>query len=105
MKVSLLRHFDYGSQVILQELEETSQPYTDANDKCLFIRQWHPSTMTIGNFREITISGKSFSFVCLLRHRHPIPISFHSTENSELKNVLSSVSGIPEENIEYAMVG
>ncbi|KAJ6641819.1 Ubiquitin carboxyl-terminal hydrolase 47 [Pseudolycoriella hygida] len=69
-----------NAEVILQELEETSQPYTDANDKCIFIRQWHPSTMKIGGFQEITIS-----------------------ENSELKNVLSSVSGIPEENIEYAM--
>lgn len=58
--------------------------------------------MTIGGFREITISGMNelLNF-CLVNSFWFIL----STENSELKNVLSSISGIPEENIEYAMVG
>lgn len=59
--------------------------------------------MTIGDFSEITISGSCERTLSgWTQFWKPI---FLFTENSELKNILSSISGIPEENIEYAMVG
>lgn len=58
--------------------------------------------MTIGDFREITILGKSAHYAS---ETHPKNHFRLFTENSELKNILSSISGISEENIEYAMVG
>jgi ubiquitin carboxyl-terminal hydrolase 47 len=46
-------------EMVLQEMEPTSQPSTDSEDVVLFCRRWHSSTLTLGEFQEITIEGKT----------------------------------------------
>ncbi|XP_062708304.1 ubiquitin carboxyl-terminal hydrolase 47 [Aedes albopictus] len=69
-----------SADMILQEVEDLpSVTPTHYNDVVLFIRQWHPSEMKLGKMQEILFPNKC-----------------------ELKNLLSKISEIPEDNIEYA---
>lgn len=45
--------------MILQELNSFSQPYTNSDDSCIFLRKWNPSKMTLDGFQEITITMSS----------------------------------------------
>lgn len=42
--------------MILQELNNSSQTYTNSDDYCIFLRKWNPSKMTLDGFQEITIT-------------------------------------------------
>lgn len=48
-------------QLILQELDESSMPYTNAEDKSLFVRRWNPATYTLSHLQEITVTMKEGS--------------------------------------------
>lgn len=68
-----------SSDMILQEVEDLpSVTPTHYNDVVLLIRRWHPTDMKLGKMQEILFPNKC-----------------------ELKNLLSRISEIPEENIEY----
>lgn len=68
-----------NSDMILQEVEDLpSVTPTHYNDVVLLIRRWHPSEMKLGKMQEILFPNKC-----------------------ELRNLLSKISDIPEENIEY----
>lgn len=71
-----------SSDLILQECEDLAAVTpTHYNDVVLLIRRWLPSEMKLGKVQEILFPNKC-----------------------ELKNLLSQLSGIPEENLEYAKV-
>lgn len=68
-----------NSDMILQETENlASVTPTHYNDTVLLIRRWLPKEMKLGKMQEILFPNKC-----------------------ELKNLLSKISEIPEENIEY----
>lgn len=68
------------SDMILQEVEDLpSVTPTHYNDVVLLIRRWLPKEMKLGKMQEILFPNKC-----------------------ELKNLLSTISEIPEENIEFA---
>lgn len=68
-----------NSDMILQETEDlASVTPTHYNDTVLLIRRWLPKEMKLGKMQEILFPNKC-----------------------ELKNLLSKISEIPEENIEY----
>ncbi|XP_058066376.1 ubiquitin carboxyl-terminal hydrolase 47 [Anopheles bellator] len=70
------------SEVYLQEVEDLeSMTPNDINDVVLLVRRWHASEMKLGKFQEILF-----------------------TEKLELRQHLSSISGIAVENIEYVKV-
>lgn len=69
-----------NSDLILQECEDLAAVTpTHYNDVVLLVRRWLPSEMKLGKIQEILFPNKC-----------------------ELKNLLSQLSGIPEENLEYA---
>ncbi|KFB43249.1 AGAP007106-PA-like protein [Anopheles sinensis] len=69
-------------EVFLQEVEDLERVTpNDVNDAVLLLRRWHPSERKLGNFQEIL-----------------------HTEEVELKERLSQISGIPVENIEYVRI-
>ncbi|XP_055533774.1 ubiquitin carboxyl-terminal hydrolase 47 isoform X2 [Wyeomyia smithii] len=68
------------SDMVLQEVDDLdSCTPVHFNDIVILVRRWSPSEMKLGKIQEILFPDKS-----------------------ELKNLLSQLSGIPEENIEYA---
>lgn len=68
------------SDMILQEVEDLpSVTPSHYNDVVLLIRRWHPTEMKLGKMQEILFPDKR-----------------------ELKNLLSKISEIPEDNVEYA---
>lgn len=68
------------SDMILQEVEDLPRVTpTHYNDVVLLIRRWLPKEMKLGKMQEILFPNKR-----------------------ELKNLLSTISEIPEENIEFA---
>ncbi|XP_055606489.1 ubiquitin carboxyl-terminal hydrolase 47 isoform X2 [Uranotaenia lowii] len=73
--VTLTNH----SVLVLQEVDdmENATP-VHINDVVLLVRRWIPSEMKLDKFQEIVFRNKC-----------------------ELRNVLSELSGIPEENLEY----
>ncbi|XP_053690327.1 ubiquitin carboxyl-terminal hydrolase 47 [Sabethes cyaneus] len=67
------------SDMALQEVDDlTSCTPTHYNDLVILVRRWCPSEMKLDKIQEILFANKS-----------------------ELKNLLSELSGIPEENLEY----
>lgn len=71
-----------SSDMILQEVEDLpSVTPTHYNDVVLLIRRWHPSEMKLGKMQEVLFANKC-----------------------ELKNLLSKISEIPEDNIEYVKI-
>lgn len=71
-----------SSDMILQEVEDLpSVTPVHYNDVVLLIRRWHPSEMKLGPMQEILFPNKC-----------------------ELKNLLSKISEIPKENVEYVKV-
>lgn len=68
-------------EMILQECENGISPVTKFESLTLFVRRWHPSTLELDNFQEITLE-----------------------RNSDIRKVLADVSGIPEENVAYSRV-
>lgn len=68
-------------EVILQEYDQNSQIVDDPDDIVLFIRRWYPSKMALGPYQEVFINNKT-----------------------EFKSLLSEVSGIPVDQIEYSKV-
>ncbi|XP_063698323.1 ubiquitin carboxyl-terminal hydrolase 47-like [Culicoides brevitarsis] len=71
-----------GNEVIIEEIFEGYPKFEDPDDTIIFARRWNPSTRTLGEFQEVVIPR----------------------ENGELFNVLSTLSGIPEENLEYTKI-
>ncbi|EDS44196.1 ubiquitin carboxyl-terminal hydrolase 64E [Culex quinquefasciatus] len=68
-----------NSDLILQECEDLGMVTpTHYNDVVLLVRRWQPAEMKLGKVQEILFPNKC-----------------------ELKNLLSQLSGIPEENLEY----
>ncbi|XP_058457623.1 ubiquitin carboxyl-terminal hydrolase 47 [Malaya genurostris] len=68
-----------NSDMILQEVDDpTSCTPTSENDAVVLVRRWNPSEMKLGKFQEVLLPG-----------------------DCDLKSVLSNISGIPEENLEY----
>lgn len=45
-------------------MEECSQPVVSSDELVLFVKQWHPSTLTLGPFQEIALESK-VSMICL----------------------------------------
>lgn len=43
-------------QLILQDCDEQSLPYTNPDDKCVFVRRWNPSTYTLSPMQEIVVA-------------------------------------------------
>lgn len=41
-------------------MEEGSQPVVSSDELVLFVKQWNPSTMTLGPFQEIALESKCF---------------------------------------------
>ncbi|XP_050091238.1 ubiquitin carboxyl-terminal hydrolase 47 isoform X2 [Anopheles aquasalis] len=69
-------------EVFLQEVEDLESVTPNSiNDVVLLVRRWYPTDMKLGKFQEILF-----------------------TEKLELKELLSSISGIPVENIEYVKI-
>jgi ubiquitin carboxyl-terminal hydrolase 47 len=54
---NILKLFITDIQMVLQEIESSSQPCLNDEDTVLFVRRWFPSTLTLGEFQEITIGG------------------------------------------------
>ncbi|XP_054273738.1 ubiquitin carboxyl-terminal hydrolase 47 isoform X2 [Macrosteles quadrilineatus] len=69
-----------NGDIILQKLDE-DEVVTADSQVCLFVRHWHPSTLTLDPFEEIVLN--SFSV-------------------EELKEKLSQRSNIPLEQVEFA---
>lgn len=92
-------------QVIIEEIQEGYPQFTDPDDTIIFARRWYPSTRTLGEFQEVVIPSKFKSFFlgcCLIDIWMCLFLILG--ENGELCNVLSKMSGIPEENLEYTKV-
>lgn len=77
-EVQLTRNPDLALQEVEDPASLTPKHY---NDVLLFVRRWLPSELKLDKFKEILFANKC-----------------------ELRNLLSKISGIPEENIEYAKV-
>jgi ubiquitin carboxyl-terminal hydrolase 47 len=96
--------------IIIQELpsEEANlydfdgKPFDD-DTKSLFVRRFHPSKLELGQWDEILIGSELFALKCFLLTTFVTILYFHS-EFSELKGILSKISGIDEENIQYTKV-
>uniref|UniRef100_A0A336ME11 Ubiquitin carboxyl-terminal hydrolase 47 n=1 Tax=Culicoides sonorensis TaxID=179676 RepID=A0A336ME11_CULSO len=69
-----------GNEVIIEEIHEGYPEFKDPDDTIIFARRWNPSTRTLGEFQEVVIPS----------------------ENGELMTILSKISGIPLENLEYS---
>lgn len=67
-------------EIFLQKLDDEEQMIS-SSQLAIFIRQWHPATVTLENFKEIFLTQQTVE---------------------ELKSKISEVSGILEENIDYA---
>lgn len=67
-------------EVFLQILEDDEQMMS-SSQLAIFVRQWHPSTIELENFQEIFLTQQTVE---------------------ELKEKISEISGISEENIDYA---
>uniref|UniRef100_A0A1A9W4U0 Ubiquitin carboxyl-terminal hydrolase 47 n=1 Tax=Glossina brevipalpis TaxID=37001 RepID=A0A1A9W4U0_9MUSC len=68
-------------EFIIQECEDGVLPNISEDALTIFVRRWHPDTLELGKFQEITLE-----------------------KHSEVRNSLSKLSGIPEENIAYTKV-
>lgn len=78
-KIEDLQMSSSCNDMILQEADDlASITPTHSDDIVLFIRRWYPSKIELGPVKEILFPHKS-----------------------ELRNLLSKLSDIPEENIEY----
>lgn len=44
-------------------MEEGSQVVVSSDELVLFVKQWMPSTLTLGPFQEIALESKSFFFL------------------------------------------
>lgn len=78
------RDIDISShqEVILQDVSDgTSQPVTDPDDIVVFVRRWNLAEMTLSPFHEITM-----------------------TNDNEFRQVLSEISKIPLEHLEYTKI-
>lgn len=42
-------------------MEECSQPVVSSDELVLFVKQWNPSTLTLGPFQEIALESKGLS--------------------------------------------
>ncbi|CAC5391979.1 USP47 [Mytilus coruscus] len=67
-------------EIFLQKLDDEEQMIS-SSQLAIFIRQWHPATVELENFKEIFLTQQTVE---------------------ELKSMISEVSGILEENIDYA---
>ncbi|KAM7354871.1 ubiquitin specific protease 47 isoform 2-T2 [Cochliomyia hominivorax] len=65
-------------EFIVQECEDDAVANTDDDSLTIFVRRWHPESFQLGKFQEITLQ-----------------------KNSEIRNAISNLSGIPEDNIAY----
>lgn len=68
-------------EFIIQECEHGVCTSTNEESLTLFVRRWHPSTLELDDFQEITLE-----------------------KDEEIKKKLSTISGIPEDNISYTQV-
>lgn len=66
-------------EFIVQECEEGVPTETSDDSLTLFVRQWHPDTLKLGRFQEITLENKS-----------------------EIRAAIAKISTIAEENISYS---
>uniref|UniRef100_A0A7G3B1T1 Ubiquitin carboxyl-terminal hydrolase 47 n=1 Tax=Lutzomyia longipalpis TaxID=7200 RepID=A0A7G3B1T1_LUTLO len=74
-------HFNTDHEIVLQEVDDASPAVVTSDDSVLLLRRWNPSTLTLDPFREIAFGP-----------------------GSELRKVISDLSGIPLEDVEYDKV-
>lgn len=88
----------------MQELDDPQQQVTDPDAITVFLRRWNPAQMTLGVFQEATIN-REFS-ACLgamdIKSISSVFGLFAATD--EIKSLIAELSGIPEDNVEYAKV-
>lgn len=87
----------------MQELDDSSQQVTNADSVTLFVRKWNPSQITLGPFQELTINRK-FEKKCLFTLFKINLNRFFILANDEFKSLISKLSGIPQENVEFGKV-
>ncbi|GAB0088457.1 Ubiquitin carboxyl-terminal hydrolase [Sergentomyia squamirostris] len=68
-------------EMVLQEVDDMTPVSVDTDDTVLFLRRWNPSTLTLDPLREIAFKP-----------------------NCELRKIISELSGISLENVEYDKV-
>ncbi|XP_023308993.2 ubiquitin carboxyl-terminal hydrolase 47 isoform X1 [Lucilia cuprina] len=68
-------------EFIVQECEDGAIASPDENSLTIFVRRWHPDSLQLDKFQEITLH-----------------------KNSEMRNAISQISGIPEDNVAYTKV-
>ncbi|XP_065359393.1 ubiquitin carboxyl-terminal hydrolase 47 isoform X2 [Calliphora vicina] len=68
-------------EFIVQECEDDAIANTDDNSLTIFVRRWHPDTLQLDKFQEVTLH-----------------------KNSEMRQTISKLSGIPEDNVAYTKV-
>lgn len=86
----------------MQELDDPAQQVTDPEALTVFLRRWNPAQMTLGPFQELTVNSK-LKWLRNYVSRELIIFSI-STANDEMKGLIATLSGIPEENIEFTKV-
>uniref|UniRef100_A0A1L8DSM0 Ubiquitin carboxyl-terminal hydrolase 47 n=1 Tax=Nyssomyia neivai TaxID=330878 RepID=A0A1L8DSM0_9DIPT len=74
-------HFSSEHEIVLQEVDDASPATVKSDDSVLLLRRWNPSTLTLDPFREIAFE-----------------------QGSELRKVISELSGIPLDDVEYDKV-
>lgn len=50
---------DIPFQFIIQECEDGAVADTAEDSLTIFLRRWHPETMQLGKFQEVTLNSKS----------------------------------------------
>lgn len=69
-------------EYLIQECEDGTTVNPDDEDNLtIFVRRWHPDTLQLDKFQEITLE-----------------------KHSEIRSVLSNLSSIPEDNVSYTKV-
>lgn len=68
-------------EIVLQECENGVSPVTGAESITLFVRRWHPSTLELDPFQEITLE-----------------------RDIDVRKLLSEISDIPEDKVAYSKV-
>lgn len=94
-----------SSQLILQDCDEASQPYTNPDDKCIFLRRWNPATYTLSPMQEIIIAyeGKRLKIYIHIKTCFTIRISVHIGQ-FDFRDLISNVSSIATDDVEYCKV-
>lgn len=70
-----------SSEFLIQECEDGISPATSEDSLTIFVRRWHPDTLELDKFEEITLE-----------------------KHEDIRHKLASMSDIPEENIAFTKV-